>query len=240
MNSSIVSGLFIFHSTRIVLRILFYFLLILQKKQVNISDRTDAFITLGKFLQQFSLAGFSGNKELSKLNRIFKTTFEKAIKIAGINNPWFTDEFIRHSCLSISQSLTNIKFNKWIHDYPELKEAVITQKKIGVIMAGNIPLAGFHDMISTIISGHILYGKMSSKDNVLFPVIKEILCHLNPGFNESIFFHESQLKNMDVIIASGSNNSSRYFEYYFGKYPHIIRKNRNSTAIINGDETKES
>ncbi len=104
-------------------------------------------------------------------------------------------------------------------------------------LAGNIPLVGFHDFLSVLISGHNVIAKTSSKDKDLILFIGNILCSLNKEFAEKITFTEGILKNFDTVIATGSDNSSRYFEYYFGKYPHIIRKNRNSIAIIDGTET---
>ena len=104
-------------------------------------------------------------------------------------------------------------------------------------MAGNIPLAGFHDFLSVLISGNNLIVKTSSKDSELIVYISDILCSINPSFRDNIEFAEGTLSNFDIVIATGSDNSSRYFDYYFGKYPSIIRKNRNSIAIIEGDET---
>jgi hypothetical protein len=105
-------------------------------------------------------------------------------------------------------------------------------------MAGNIPLVGFHDMLCVLISGHIFLGKMSSKDDQILKTIAEILIAINPEFNELINFTD-KLSNFDAIIATGSNNTSRYFESFFKNYPHIIRKNRNSIAILNGKETQD-
>jgi hypothetical protein len=211
----------------------------LNTKPVDIPLMTDVFITLGRFLRQFSPAGFSEDKELGEINRKFEVRFEDAIRLAEIHNPWFTAEFIRHAFMSLSFSLTGNKIHEWMSAYPELGSLNGTPKKIGIIMAGNIPLVGFHDLISTMFTGHEVLGKMSSKDQILYPVIKDLLCFLNPYFGQKIILSAEPLKDIDAIIATGSNNSARYFEYYFRKYPHIIRKNRNSAAIIHGSETKE-
>jgi hypothetical protein len=106
-------------------------------------------------------------------------------------------------------------------------------------MAGNIPLVGFHDFLSVLISGNNILAKTSSKDAELIVYLGEILCSLNPAFRQRIKFTEGILSDFDAVIATGNDNSSRYFEYYFGKYPHIIRKNRNSVAIIDGNETDQ-
>jgi hypothetical protein len=112
-----------------------------------------------------------------------------------------------------------------------------TPFKAGVIMAGNIPLVGFHDFLSVLISGNNIIAKTSSKDCELIVKISGILCDINPGFTDKIEFTNGPLTDFDVIIATGSNNSSRYFESYFSKYPNIIRKNRTSIAILDGNET---
>ena len=192
---------------------------------------------LGKFLKQFSSVSFNSDRDISDLNEKFAESFNLQIKQAEIHNPWFTQEFIRYTLESIALSLEEDKLNKWLKKYPELLENHSDQKRIGLVLAGNIPLVGFHDMVSIIFSGHTFQGKLSSKDNKLFPILKEILCHINPEMLKTINFSVSPLKDIDAIIATGSNNSSRYFNYYFGKYPNIIRKNRNSIAILNGNES---
>ena len=111
--------------------------------------------------------------------------------------------------------------------------------KVGIVMAGNIPLAGFHDFLTVLITGQSLTAKTSSKDPDLIRFISNVLCDINPEFNNRITLTDGLIKGFDAVIATGSDNTSRYFEYYFGKYPHIIRKNRNSLAIIDGSETEE-
>jgi hypothetical protein len=106
-------------------------------------------------------------------------------------------------------------------------------------MAGNIPLVGFHDFLTVLISGNNLIAKTSSKDPDLILFISKILAGINPEFTRMIHFTDGTLKGFDAVIATGSDNSARYFEYYFGKYPHIIRKNRNSIAIIDGSESDD-
>jgi hypothetical protein len=105
-------------------------------------------------------------------------------------------------------------------------------------MAGNIPLVGFSDLICVLIAGHNILIKLSSKDQFLYKIIKDILINIDNSFEKKITFTSDIVKNIDIVIATGSNNSSRYFEYYFSKYPNIIRKNRNSIAIITGNESE--
>jgi hypothetical protein len=113
------------------------------------------------------------------------------------------------------------------------------QRNIAVIMAGNIPVVGFHDFLTVLMAGHRLKAKMSAEDNKLIPVIADLLIAIEPAFKNMIAFEEGKLSDFDAVIATGSGNTSRYFEYYFGKYPHIIRKNRNGLAVLDGSETPE-
>ena len=106
-------------------------------------------------------------------------------------------------------------------------------------MAGNIPLVGFHDFLSVFISGHSIIGKLSSQDKLLMPAIAEEIIKIEPALKDAFIFTEGRLSGFDAVIATGSDNSSHYFDYYFGKYPHIIRKNRNSVALLTGLESFE-
>jgi hypothetical protein len=140
--------------------------------------------------------------------------------------------------LAIAEQLIRENLTNWTSHYPEL-DSEKNPLKVGIIMAGNIPLVGFHDFLSVLISDNNLIAKTSSKDSDLIVLVSEILCNINPGFSEKIKFSEETLSGFDVVIATGSDNSSRYFEYYFGKYPNIIRKNRKSIALLKGDENDE-
>ena len=162
----------------------------------------------------------------------WKTAKQKA---AGVN-PWFIPEFIEQASFSIStQFLEETKLETWVSQYevPSIHER---PKKIGLVMAGNIPMVGFHDMLCIFISGHRQVIKLSSKDEVLIRHLVAKMITWNSEVEELILFAD-KLTNCEVYIATGSNNSSRYFEYYFGKFPHIIRRNRTSVAILDGNET---
>jgi hypothetical protein len=142
-----------------------------------------------------------------------------------------------HATSQIKQSFLSLDALKhWANKYPSLSNEP-TGKKVGIVMAGNIPLVGFHDLLSTLIAGHTAVVKLSSKDTVLMKYVIESLIEINPAF-EKLIIQQEQLKNCDAYIATGSNNTGRYFEQYFGKYPHIIRKNKTSIAILNGQESK--
>lgn len=196
---------------------------------MDINQRIRAFIQLGEFLRNYS-DGILDSDFAMQLNEIVLNDH--------FQNPWFTERNIKLSLHAIGESLSSENINSWINKYPGLNREH-EMKKIGVITAGNIPLVGFHDFISVLISGNVFYGKLSSKDNRLLRFIADYLIHINKDFEERIIFTENLLENFDAIIATGSNNTARYFEYYFGKYPHIIRKNRNSVAILDGTETKD-
>jgi hypothetical protein len=191
-----------------------------------LQERIDAFVELGKNLQEL-LDGNSPTKG-SDLGKILE---------ASVYNEWFTKEHIKFSLKAIAESLTSENIANWLSKYPKIEKAF--NKKIGVVTAGNIPLVGFHDLLCVLIAGNELIIKMSSKDDKLFISIIELLIEQNPEFKKLIRFEKEQLKDFDAIIATGSDNTSKYFEYYFGKYPNIIRKNRNSVAVLTGEETEE-
>lgn len=165
------------------------------------------------------------------------------IRKAEKYNPWFTEENIRFSISAISKMLEEKKLEKWVAMYPSLDSSPSVVRQVGVIMAGNVPLVGFHDFLCVLISGNSFVGKLSSDDKFLLPAIAEILFEIEPEFKNKVVFHSSaspfKTKEIAAYIATGSNNSARYFEYYFRNYPHIIRRNRNSVAILDGSETDE-
>ncbi len=201
-------------------------------------EKMDAFVTLGKFFSQFRSVSFFENPDLKVINKRFGGTFADRIIREQEYNPWFTPENVRLSLGALSDALLQENLAKWLSSYSLPDGKSQDQLDIGVIMAGNIPLVGFHDFLSVIFSGHRLTAKLPDRDDRLLPAILEILEYLNKDFKELVSFQEGPLKKPDAIIATGSDNSSRYFEYYFGKYPHIIRRNRNSTAVLDGSESK--
>lgn len=192
---------------------------------MNLEKRIETFSLLGKILRG-SLANDQSRYNV-KLNRL--------IEVQKSKNAWFTPDNVRTAISAIADELTEENLRRWTDPYPVLKET-FTPVRVGLIFAGNIPMAGFHDFLTVLISGNKLIAKTSSKDPDLIPFLSEIICSENPDFRSYIEFTEGTLAGFDAVIATGSNNSSRYFEYYFGKYPGIIRKNRNSIAILQGDE----
>lgn len=195
---------------------------------MSLKERIESFSELGRLLRE-SLAGIETG---------YTNELEKLINGQQLKNPWFTPENVKMAIQAIANELTYENLVNWTDQYPHLKTQY-NSVTVGVVMAGNIPLAGFHDFLSVLITGNNIISKTSSKDSELIVFIGKMLRDINKHLDEKINFPEEILKGFDMVIATGGNNSSRYFEYYFGKYPNIIRKNRNSIAILTGNETRE-
>lgn len=201
---------------------------------MTIEKRIEAFVKLGNFLGQFQLNKIEKNNNVL-LNDLFFEPFNMQIKRCQESNAWFTEENVIYAFSSWSKILNHEHLNKWVSKY-NLNNSKL--KNIGVIMAGNIPLVGFHDFLTVLISGNQIIVKQSSTDKYLLPLIAKYIEHIEPLFKGKITFTEEKLSDFDAIIATGSNNTARYFDYYFGKYPNIIRQNRNSIAILSGKESE--
>jgi hypothetical protein len=185
---------------------------------MTLDERIAAFEKLGKYL-----------------SAIDEATKEQLIVKVGNENPWFTPESIELALKGVNTYLNPQHLKRWVAPYGLSPSS---EKIVAIVMAGNIPLVGFHDFLSVLISGHDVQIKLSSKDSVLLRFMMEKLIEIEPRFARKIQPVE-RLKDFDAVIATGSDNSARYFHYYFGKYPHIIRKNRTSCAVLNGKETEE-
>lgn len=184
---------------------------------MNLAERITLMVNLGKYL-------IEDNEELKAVKQ---KAFEK--------NKWFTEEFINYSLKNISTHfLDPEKLVPWVQFY-HLDDNIHPQK-IGIVMAGNIPLVGFHDFLSVFITGHYQMIKLSDKDDVLLKHLIEKLQQWNPKVSAVVSI-SPMLKDCDAYIATGSNNSARYFHHYFGKYPSVIRSNKTSAAVLSGDET---
>ncbi len=201
---------------------------------MTLTERINAYITLGKFLSQF--AEYPPKKlENIPHNELFFDGMLHQLKLAEEHNAWFNKENTRFAINSWAEALKVDNLEKWVSSY-KLDE--VSPKTVAIIMAGNIPLVGFHDFLSVLITGHNVIVKQSSKDKHLLPFLAKYLEQVEPGFQGRINFTEEKLSDYDAIIATGSDNTARYFEYYFKSKPHIIRKNRNSVAILTGNENK--
>lgn len=166
-----------------------------------------------------------------------QASLQAAKERAYLQNNWFTPENLDLAIQNIRTAyLDATQLQQWLKPYASAITAVERPKTVGIVMAGNIPLVGFHDLLCTFLSGHVLRIKPSSKDKVLLQHIIDQLIVWEPSLAESLSTAE-MLKNCNAYIATGSNNSARYFEQYFSKYPHIIRRNRTSVALLTGDET---
>jgi hypothetical protein len=194
-----------------------------------------SFIELGKFLSQFSENSTQKNEKVLN-NDLFFSDFEDLISLSQSHNGWFTPDNVYFAIQSWAEALTEDNINQWLSAY---KFPNSSTKTIGLILAGNIPLVGFHDFISVLISGHKAQIKTSSNDQKILPFLAKYLISINSKLENYINFTEDKLQLYDAVIATGSNNTSRYFEYYFKDKPSIIRKSRNSVAVLNGQESKE-
>lgn len=202
---------------------------------MTLNNRIDAFSKLGNFLSQFNTPNFVQKEDVENNNSFFKQ-FVNAIDKAQHKNGWFLPEQVVFSIAQWAKALQKESLLKWTNSYDfEIK----TSKRVGVVMAGNIPLVGFHDLLSILISGHKAVVKLSSNDVQLIPLMCEYLISVEPNFDGNIVFTEGKLENFDAVIATGSNNTARYFEHYFKGKPNIIRKNRNSVAVLTGKESTE-
>jgi len=202
---------------------------------MDLETKKNVFVTLGRFLNQF--AENNSNKDLSVPHtELFFEEFEQLIQLSQSHNGWYTSEQVYFSIQSWAKALTQENLDQWTSSY----DFTTTESKtIALILAGNIPLVGFHDFISVLVSGHNVLVKTSSDDQHLLPFLAKYLITVEPQLANKITFVEGKLENFDAVIATGSNNTARYFEYYFKDKPSIIRKNRNSVAVLNGQETKK-
>ena len=197
----------------------------------TLPQRIDAFRQLRLVLESFLLNGEKKQLNPSREEEIL----HNALNLSLQANKWFTRESVFMAIQGIEKMLQSPAFERWISKY-ELPPT-FQPKTVAVIMAGNIPLVGFHDFLSVVVSGHFFLGKTSSDDAYLLPALAEILIGIEPQFAAKITFTHELIKSFDAVIATGSDNTARYFDFYFGKYPSIIRKNRNSIAVLTGSET---
>lgn len=202
---------------------------------MDLETKKNIFVTLGRFLDQFSEGDPKPNHSVPH-NSLFFDEFKQLIQLSQSHNGWYTAEQVYFAIQSWAKALTEENINKWTSSY---NFTISEPKKIALILAGNIPLVGFHDFISVLLAGHHVLVKTSSDDQHLLPFLAKYLITVEPQLANKIEFVSGKLENFDAVIATGSNNTARYFEYYFQDKPSIIRKNRNSIAVLNGTETKE-
>ncbi|RPD98668.1 acyl-CoA reductase [Aureibaculum marinum] len=201
-----------------------------------LEKRINAFAELGNFLSQFSQQKIE-KKEDVLFNDLFFDAVKLQINRATEFNSWFTKDNVLYAIENWSKLLNKNELTAWTSCY---NLNIDTSKTVAVIMAGNIPLVGFHDFLSVLISGHHICIKQSSNDKHFLPLLAKYLEHVEPNFKGKIHFTEEKLTDFDATIATGSNNTARYFKYYFGNKPHIIRNNRNSVAVLTGNENLDT
>ncbi len=223
--------------------------LTLQSEKINkqpmISEKhnknagIEAFVRLANSMRRVSDLLMAANLE----GIVFTNPNEKALYDAAIEseemNPWFSRREVAHALHAIARMLNENDLTNWLNEYAELSKSQEKPKKVAVIMAGNIPLVGFHDFLCVLVSGHRFAGKLSSQDALLPVAVAKLLTSYEASLGERIEFTAEAPADADAVIASGSDNTARYFEYNFGEKLHLIRRNRNSAAVLTGKETNE-
>ena len=201
----------------------------------TIDDNIKAFAQLSNFMKAVA----SQDKELlpSNLEAEFQQLNNLINNELQLKNPWFIPEFVRYQLNALATATTEEKLRNWLNPYLSRIEEH-KPKRIGVVMAGNIAFVGFHDFLTVLITNNYLVAKTSSKDDILPKFIASVLVKIDNYFSDKIIWQD-KLQDFDAVIATGSTNTSRYFEHYFGKVPNIIRKSRNSIAVLDGKETEE-
>lgn len=201
---------------------------------MTLPERIQLFVKLGEILGKVSDKKYfpGDNTHNQHVN-----TIEEAVQSAVVYNGWFTEEFVRIALHSWSIALTEANISQWVSKY-EIPDK-LSDKTVAVIMAGNIPLVGFHDLLCILMAGYKVRIKLSHTDEVLMKAVIKVLTALIPGLTERILFTDNKLSDFNAVIATGSNNSMRYFDYYFSKYPNIIRGNRTSVAVLTGKESEQ-
>ncbi len=161
---------------------------------------------------------------------------QELVEQVHVFNSWFTPEMVKKSLSGIGYLLNESELIKWQNSYSFQEDP---EKKVAIIMASNVPLVGFHDLLSVLVSGNKALVKMSKDDDRLLPALMDLFFHLDPSYKNRIEFAQGELKEFDAVIATGSDNTSRYFKEYFSSYPNIIRKNRTSVAVLDSSISDE-
>lgn len=186
---------------------------------------------LGDFLRTRSSS--SSKNAVAYYPSFFKAA-EAAVTKAQQHNGWFTREQVEYALAQWARLLTHESLRAWLSRYSLPAQS---PRRVAIVMAGNIPLVGFHDFLCVLLSGHSVIVKCASNDTHLLPFLATFLEYAEPSLKEKIVFTQEKLPPFDAVIATGSDNTARYFEYYFRGKPHIIRKNRNAVAVLTGKET---
>jgi hypothetical protein len=197
---------------------------------MNLNDRIELVSELGQFFKKYLDTNYDNTND-DKL-----IAFEKTIQQGKVNNPWFTDQNMKVNLSYWAEKLNKYDLTQWMNNYDTMN---VSSKSVAIIMAGNIPLVGFHDFLSVFLCGHNSIIKLSSNDKHILPFLTNLMISINNELSKKIIYIEGKLQGYDAVIATGSNNTSRYFEYYFKNKKSIIRKNRNSIAVLDGSENED-
>jgi len=167
-------------------------------------------------------------------------------KRCAYENPWFTVENIQLATRSIANAyLSEPHLRKWMDHYK--LGAIPLPKNVALVLSGQTPLEGFHDVLCVFVMGHYSQIKLADSDKYLLPYLVKLMKEKDEASRREdrdmfakYFEFVERLKDFDAVIAANSNKKSdRYFKTYFGKYPHIIRQQKNGVAILEGKETSE-
>ena len=197
---------------------------------MNLNDRIELVSELGQFFKKYLDTNYDNTNDDNLI------IFEKIIQQGKLNNPWFTDQNMKVNLSYWAEKLNKYDLTQWMNNYDTMN---VSSKSVAIIMAGNIPLVGFHDFLSVFLSGHNSIIKLSSNDKHILPFLTNLMISINNELSKKIIYIEGKLQGYDAVIATGSNNTSRYFEYYFKNKKSIIRKNRNSIAVLDGTENED-
>ena len=197
---------------------------------MNLNDRIELVSELGQFFKKYLDTNYDNTNDDNLI------AFEKTIQQGKLNNPWFTDQNMKVNLSYWAEKLNKYDLTQWMNNYDTMN---VSSKSVAIIMAGNIPLVGFHDFLSVFLCGHNSIIKLSSNDKHILPFLTNLMISINNELSKKIIYIEGKLQGYDAVIATGSNNTSRYFEYYFKNKKSIIRKNRNSIAVLDGSENED-
>lgn len=188
-------------------------------------------VHLGRIMRELAEDQLPENAVVSESDH---ADFKDVITKARLQNPWFTDQNTKSQLKALGERLNDKELIDWLSRY---EISASKNKTVAIIMAGNIPLVGFHDLLCALVCGFNVKAKLSSDDALLLPALMHIWKLTHSDLANKVEFVEGKLDKFDAVIATGSNNSARYFNKYFGEYPHLIRKNRTSVAVLRGDES---
>ena len=186
-----------------------------------------SFSALGSLFRAYIAEENSDSKWMQQL--------DNAIVTSSNQNKWFTKENLKFCIDTWGKTLTEQHVSEWLNSYEVHK----TQQRLGLVLAGNIPLVGLHDVLCGLACGFHIEIKYSSNDSILLPFVVDFLTQTHPDWNGKVQFTDGKLTNFDKVIATGSNNTARYFHYYFKNVPHIVRQTRNGVAVLDGNESEE-